>query len=736
MHRIFRPAVAITAASLLAGALSAGVAGATPPSPPWNTTDPNAAGTLSFFNAGGQQITGGNLADAPLAAYVEGSNALRSGDTKATLFGYLATASSPQGAWSGEKLSASTAYPNASAPGALATAALPVVTGSANDLTIGQLSSAFPNTDTSGDAYTGLYELRLKSSASGLGGTATYDVAYVQISGSTWSVVNPSLSPTSTSTSLTASPSGSQAYGTSIQLTATVSPAVPGTVQFKNGATNVGTPVTVNGSGIATTTTSTLPVGSDSLSAIFTPSTFLNYAGSTGLLSETITPITLVLTPTPTITGSATVGSTLTAVAGTWDAGVTLAYQWNSNGSPISGATSSTYAVQPGDLGNSITVSVTGSAPQASSVTQTSSGSTIGAGTLSTTPTPTISGSATVGNTLTAVPGSWGAGVTLAYQWNSNGSAISGATSSTYAVQPGDNGDTITVSVTGSATGYNSATKTSAGSLIAPGSLTLTPKPTFTGGPAVGNTLTAVPGSWDAGVTLAYQWYLNGAPISGATSSTFTLVQADLNGSIVVKVTGSLAGYTSVTKASSAATVLLKIPVTPTPTFTGTVATGAKLTAVPGTWTKKVKLSYQWLRNGTAIAGATGKTYTLTVADFGQQVSVAVTGTLAGGYLTTTQTSTSSTVAAGTIAKKPKVKFTGAAKPGGTLTASAGAWPAGTTLSYQWLRNGTAISGATSSTYSVKAGDAGASISLTVTGTLTGYNTLAVTSAAKVIKAH
>ena len=494
--------------------------------------------------------------------------------------------------------------------------------------------------------------------------------------------------------------------------------------------------MTVNGSGIATTTTSTLPVGSDSLSAIFTPSTFLNYAGSTGLLSETITPITLVLTPTPTITGSATVGSTLTAVAGTWDAGVTLAYQWNSNGSPISGATSSTYAVQPGDLGNSITVSVTGSAPQASSVTQTSSGSTIGAGTLSTTPTPTISGSATVGNTLTAVPGSWGAGVTLAYQWNSNGSAISGATSSTYAVQPGDNGDTITVSVTGSATGYNSATKTSAGSLIAPGSLTLTPKPTFTGGPAVGNTLTAVPGTWDAGVTLGYQWYLNGAPISGATSSTFTLVQADLNGSIVVKVTGSLAGYTSVTKASSAATVLLKIPVTPTPTFTGTVATGAKLTAVPGTWTKKVKLSYQWLRNGTAIAGATGKTYTLTVADFGQQVSVAVTGTLAGGYLTTTQTSTSSTVAAGTIAKKPKVKFTGAAKPGGTLTASAGAWPAGTTLSYQWLRNGTAISGATSSTYSVKAGDAGASISLTVTGTLTGYNTLAVTSAAKVIKAH
>jgi len=67
----------------------------------------------------------------------------------------------------------------------------------------------------------------------------------------------------------------------------------------------------------------------------------------------------LALTPTPVISGSATVGRTLTVAPGTWDTGVKLTYQWFRNGSAISRATATTYKLTTADRGKQITVSVT-----------------------------------------------------------------------------------------------------------------------------------------------------------------------------------------------------------------------------------------------------------------------------------------------------------------------------------------------------------------------------------------
>jgi len=84
------------------------------------------------------------------------------------------------------------------------------------------------------------------------------------------------------------------------------------------------------------------------------------------------------------------------------------------------------------------------------------------ASTLTPTPTPTITGTAQVGSLLTAVAGTWGpAPVTLAYSWSAAGTAISGATTSTYTPVTGNVGKTITVTVTGSKTGYTTVAKTS-----------------------------------------------------------------------------------------------------------------------------------------------------------------------------------------------------------------------------------------------------------------------------------
>ncbi|MFB0836356.1 hypothetical protein ACETWP_17340, partial [Arthrobacter halodurans] len=65
--------------------------------------------------------------------------------------------------------------------------------------------------------------------------------------------------------------------------------------------------------------------------------------------------------PVPTVTGTATVGSTLTAVPGAWSpAGVELAYQWSADGTNIAGATNNTLDLAPSLAGKAITVAVTG----------------------------------------------------------------------------------------------------------------------------------------------------------------------------------------------------------------------------------------------------------------------------------------------------------------------------------------------------------------------------------------
>lgn len=63
----------------------------------------------------------------------------------------------------------------------------------------------------------------------------------------------------------------------------------------------------------------------------------------------------------------------------------------------------------------------------------------------------------------------------------------------------------------------------------------------------------------------------------------------------------------------------------PTPTISGTATVGKTLTAKPGSWSPTPKLSYQWYRSGTKIAGATKKTFKLTSKDAGKRLTVKVT---------------------------------------------------------------------------------------------------------------
>jgi hypothetical protein len=264
--------------------------------PPWEP-DPNSVGTLTFYNTSGQAITGGSTASQPVAAYVEGTATVRAGDTKATLYGYTPVDGEAPGQWSGEALGVSTPYPNGSAPGALATASLPVETGGAGDESIAQYQLDFPNNDTSSDGYAGMYQLRLYTSTPGEGLSTAYDSADILVSGDTWSVF---YAPMPTSASLTTSAT-TITKGQSVTLTATETPAVAGTVQFYEGSAALGSPVS-SPSGTATLATTALAAGAQTVKSVFTPSnTNLNTGSTSNTVDITVrTPTTTKIAAKPT----------------------------------------------------------------------------------------------------------------------------------------------------------------------------------------------------------------------------------------------------------------------------------------------------------------------------------------------------------------------------------------------------------------------------------------------------
>jgi hypothetical protein len=172
----------------------------------------------------------------------------------------------------------------------------------------------------------------------------------------------------------------------------------------------------------------------------------------------------------------------------------------------------------------------------------------------------------------------------------------------------------------------------------------VTSLPTLSGMPLVGQTLTAGTGSWSNQPTgYAYSWRrcdasgANCTGISGATSRTYMLTQADAGLTVRVAVTAR-SRHGSVTAISAASQAVVGPPVnTALPTISGTVAQSQVLTAGVGTWTGSPTFTFQWSRcdaTGGAcvnIANATPQTYALGPADAGFTIRVAVTGTNGAG---------------------------------------------------------------------------------------------------------
>lgn len=167
---------------------------------------------------------------------------------------------------------------------------------------------------------------------------------------------------------------------------------------------------------------------------------------------------------------------------------------------------------------------------------------------------PTITGTPTIGQTLSCNTGTWTgtSPISYGYQWKNNGSNIIGETNSTYTLVTGDYGDTITCDVT--ASNIAGSSTVSSNSVVATANAPVnTVAPVISGSNVVGQVLTTTDGTWTgtAPITYAYQWKRNGSNIASATSSTYTLVQADATFAVTCVVTATnVAGNVSATSNS------------------------------------------------------------------------------------------------------------------------------------------------------------------------------------------
>ncbi len=150
---------------------------------------------------------------------------------------------------------------------------------------------------------------------------------------------------------------------------------------------------------------------------------------------------------------------------------------------------------------------------------------------------------------------------------------------------------------------------------------------------------------------------------------------------------------------------------------------GATLTSTPPAWNQPdVATTYQWLRDGQPISGATGTTYVLTVLDFNKAVSLRVTGKKSGFSDGVTVSNAIGTTAGGALQATVQPTVTGTAKVGNGLQATPGTWSQPSpTIRYQWTRTGAPIPNATGATYRLTPEDAGKDVSVTVLASKAGF---------------
>jgi len=490
-------------------------------------------------------------------------------------------------------------------------------------------------------------------------------------------------------------------------------------------------------------------------------------------------------TVAPAISGSASVGNSLSSSAGTWnDAdGDTLSYgyQWyraddngGTNDSLITGATANSYSLTSADAHKYLRVVVTandsnGSADQSATSLRTAIGNAAPTNTVA----PAISGSASVGNSLSSSAGTWndadGDTLSYGYQWyraddngGTNDSLITGATANSYSLTSADAHKYLRVVVTANdSNGSADQTATSLRTAIGNAAPTNTVAPAISGSASVGNSLSSSAGTWnDAdGDTLSYgyQWYraddnsgTNDSLITGATASSYSLTSTDAHKYLRVIVTANDSNGSADQTATSLRTAIGNAVPTNTvaPAISGSASVGNSLSSSAGTWNDAdgdtLSYGYQWYRaddnsgtNDSLITGATANSYSLTSADAHKYLRVEVTADDSNGSADQTAASLRTAITNTAPSNTTPPAISGTVAVGNALSTSDGTWTDADndslSYSYQWLANGVNIGGATTNSYTLTTAEAHKAITVTVTANDSNGGSVSATSASSTV---
>ncbi|WP_394161050.1 hypothetical protein [Galactobacter valiniphilus] len=237
---------------------------------------------------------------------------------------------------------------------------------------------------------------------------------------------------------------------------------------------------------------------------------------------------------------------------------------------------------------------------------------------------------------------------------------------------------------------------------------------------------------WPIGAPVSYSWLRDGKTIVSSgdpAKAAYTVTLADVGHTLQGATATTSTAFAGTEVKAKAFKVAPALMVAPKLTLNrSTAVVGQKLSVTASGGTRGATVKYQWYRNNKPIKGATGTSYTLVGADWGQRVGVETRSTLTGYTSASAAAYLGRDVGYGTIVKG-KLAIKGKGKVGSKLTASrSGTSTPGLSVQYQWYRNGKMVWGAEKSTYKLSKADRGKRVTVVAALYKQGYKQTSLTA--------